>query len=218
MKKLIFALILGTALMVSGITYAEEYIMSPGDQLDIYVAGHPDISSTGIEAETNYTVRPDGKIEFPFIGVVDTTGKTVEQFTAELTNRLSEYVVKPNITVNISKLGTTRVFVFGEVKKQGSHELTKSHRVLDALGASGGFTKLTAKKGIYLIRNDEKEPVRKINMLNYLKKGDLTQNIVLKEGDCLYLTSNHKFLLTDIVNLVNKAMHAWYYERRIEQN
>ena len=78
---------------------------------------------------------------------------TVFEFTQLLTKELSEYIINPNITVNVAKLGTTRVFVMGEVNRQGMYELTKSHRVLDALGAAGGFTQKAAKKDIYLVRN-----------------------------------------------------------------
>lgn len=59
---------------------------------------------------------------------------------------LAEYLVRPQVSVNILKLGTTRVYVLGEVKKPGLYELEKSHRVLDALGKAEGFTEKAAKK------------------------------------------------------------------------
>lgn len=134
MKKYLLAAVLGLALTFCGAAAAEEYIMTPGDQLQIYVLGHPDISSTRANNDSAYTVRPDGKLNFPLVGEIDVNGLTVFEFTNLLTKELSEYIINPKITVNVAKLGTTRVFVLGEVKNQGMHELTKSHRVLDALG------------------------------------------------------------------------------------
>lgn len=212
MKKTIAALLLGAALTLTNVAAAGEYIMTPGDQLQIYVLGHPDISSTRANTDSAYTVRPDGKLNFPLVGEIDVNGLTVYEFTQLLTKELSEYIINPNITVNVAKLGTTRVFVMGEVSKQGMYELTKSHRVMDALGAAGGFTQKAAKKDIYLVRNvgTPEENVQKLNILNYMKKGDLSQNLVLQEGDCLFLTSNHKITLQDIGLFVSRAAASWY--------
>ena len=212
MKKYLLAAVLGLALTFCGAAAAEEYIMTPGDQLQIYVLGHPDLSSTRSSSDSAYTVRPDGKLNFPLVGEIDVNGLTVFEFTNLLTKELSEYIINPKITVNVAKLGTTRVFVLGEVKNQGMHELTKSHRVLDALGAAGGFTEKSAKKSIFLVRNGVREAdrVQKLNILNYMKKGDMSQNIVLHEGDCLFLTSNHKLTLGNIVSLANSLIDSWY--------
>lgn len=220
MKQYVLAAMLGALLTCSSLTAAapsNDYIMTPGDTLQIYVLGHPDLSSTRASSDSAYTVRPDGKVNFPLVGEIDTKGLTIFEFTQLLTNELSEYIVNPQITVNVAKLGTTRVYVLGEVRNQGMHELVKSHRVLDALGAAGGFTQKTAKKDIYLIRNrgTAEENVQKLNILNYMKKGDMSQNIVLQEGDCLFLTSNHKFTLANIVSVVGKVFDAWDDGKRI---
>ncbi len=218
MKKTIAALLLGAALTLTNVAAAGEYIMTPGDQLQIYVLGHPDISSTRANTDSAYTVRPDGKLNFPLVGEIDVNGLTVYEFTQLLTKELSEYIINPNITVNVAKLGTTRVFVLGEVSKQGAYELTKSHRVLDALGAAGGFTQKAAKKDIYLVRNvgTPEENVQKLNILNYIKKGDMSQNVLLQEGDCLFLTSNHKITLQDIGLFVSRAAASWYDIDRVK--
>ena len=217
MKKIAAALALCAALTFSGVAAAEDYIMSPGDQLQIYVLGHPDISSTRANTDSAYTVRPDGKLNFPLVGEIDINGLTVYEFTQLLTKELSEYIINPQITVNVAKLGTTRVFVMGEVRNQGMYELSKSHRVLDALGAAGGFTQKAAKKDIYLVRNvgTPEENVQKLNILNYMKKGDMSQNVVLQEGDCLFLTSNHKFTLMDVARFAASVLDTWDDGKRV---
>ena len=220
MKKTIAALLLGAALTFTNVAAAGEYIMTPGDQLQIYVLGHPDISSTRANSDSSYTVRPDGKLNFPLVGEIDINGLTVYEFTNLLTKELSEYIINPKITVNVAKLGTTRVFVMGEVSKQGMYELSKSHRVMDALGAAGGFTQKAAKKNIYLVRNVGKpgENVQKLNILNYMKKGDMSQNLVLQEGDCLFLTSNHKMTLMDVLLAATRVTDAWYDVKYIKDH
>lgn len=75
MKKTILALTL--ALSLQGLAAASaadnDYIMCPGDQLQVVVYRHTDISSP--LNSTPYIVRPDGKVTFPLIGDIDVTGK-----------------------------------------------------------------------------------------------------------------------------------------------
>ena len=86
MKKTILALTL--ALSLQGLAAASaadnDYIMCPGDQLQVVVYGHEDLSSPPNSNTTPYTVRPDGKVTFPLIGDIDVTGKTVTEFTRHL--------------------------------------------------------------------------------------------------------------------------------------
>ncbi len=222
MKKYLLSAVLGAMLTCSSLTAAapaNDYIMTPGDQLQIYVLGHPDLSSTHSSSDSAYTVRPDGKLNFPLVGEIDINGLTVYEFTQLLTKELSEYIINPKITVNVAKLGTTRVFVLGEVRRQGMHELTKSHRVLDALGAAGGFTQKSAKKDIYLVRNTGRdgENVQKLNINRYLRNGDVSQNLVLQDGDCLYLTSNHKLSIMSILSFVSRTVDTWDDIDRIDR-
>ena len=217
MKKQLLALALTAALTLAGsvTALAEEYVMTPGDRVQIFVQGEKEISSNPANDDSAYVVMPDGMLDFPLVGAINTTDLTVDEFKFELTNRLKEYIKDPRVTINIAKLGTTRVFVLGEINKQGSYELTKGHRVLDALGAAGGFNAYSAKKHIYLIRNIADNPdakdVVKVNINDYLRKGDHSQNMVLHEGDCLYLTSNGK------VDFLNTILRSAYYADTIHE-
>lgn len=205
MKKGFIIFLLAGLLMVSSLAFAGEYIMCPGDQLDIVVIGNEDINTTA-PTGSKYIVRPDGKLSFPLIGEIDTTGLTVSQFTNMLQGKLAEYLVKPQVSVNISQLGTTRVYVLGEVKKPGLYELVKSHNVLDAIGIAEGYTKDAAKKKVFLIHKDHKGEPIKINLNDLLKKGDTSQNYSLVEGDLLYLTSNGRIdFARDILPLISVA-------------
>lgn len=217
LKRLLLTLTAVAVFALGNTAGAESYIMSPGDRLMITITGYEEYSSKTADVNSAYVVRPDGMLSFPLIGHIDTTGKTVEEFTGELISRLRDYLVNPDVSVNLIQLGTTRVFVLGEVNKPGLYELTKSHRVVDAIGAANGFTKDAAKKKVYLVHYGQtaKDAPTKVNFNNYLTKGDLTQNVVLKEGDCLYLTSNGRFSFnTDLLPWIS----AWYMFDRIHND
>lgn len=189
-KKSIIALALMTAL-VSGTAWAEDYTMRPGDELNIVVTQQADLGNSK-DNQTPFVVRPDGTVSFPLVGIIHAEGMTVSQFTDVLQQGLSKYIVNPDVSVNITKLGRMRVYVFGEVRKPGAVELEKGHTIIDAIGAAQGFTRDTAKKKIFLIHQDQPKSLIPINLNNMLKTGDMSQNVTLREGDILYLTKNHR--------------------------
>lgn len=190
LKKSILALAVVTALW-TGTACAEEYYMRPGDELNIVVTQQQDLGNSSTN-QSPFVVRPDGNVSFPLVGEIHAEGMTVSQFTDVLQQGLSRYIVDPDVSVNISKLGRVRVYVFGEVRKPGAVELDKGHTVIDAIGAAQGFTRDTAKKKIFLIHQDQPKSLIPINLNNMLKTGDMSQNVTLREGDILYLTKNHR--------------------------
>lgn len=190
LKKSILALVAVTALW-TGTACAEEYYMRPGDELNIVVTQQQDLGNSSTN-QSPFVVRPDGNVSFPLVGEIHAEGMTVSQFTDVLQQGLARYIVDPDVSVNISKLGRVRVYVFGEVKKPGAVELEKGHTVIDAIGAAQGFTRDTAKKKIFLIHQDQPKSLIPINLNNMLKTGDMSQNVTLREGDILYLTKNHR--------------------------
>lgn len=190
LTKSILALAAVTALW-TGTACAEEYYMRPGDELNIVVTQQQDLGNSSTN-QSPFVVRPDGNVSFPLVGEIHAEGMTVSQFTDVLQQGLARYIVDPDVSVNISKLGRVRVYVFGEVRKPGAVELEKGHTVIDAIGAAQGFTRDTAKKKIFLIHQDQPKSLIPINLNNMLKTGDMSQNVTLREGDILYLTKNHR--------------------------
>lgn len=206
MKKKIISLALAFTAMTA-LAGASDYTLRPGDQLNIIVTQDTDISSSTQNASNSpYLVRPDGKVSFPLVGEIDANGMTVSEFTNTLEKGLSRYYVHPDVAVNIVKLGTIRVFVFGEVKKPGAYELTKGHTIIDAIGAAEGFTWDTGKKKIWLIHQDDTNKAIPINLNNLLKTGSMKENYEMKEGDILYLTKNGRInFARDIAPFFNSA-------------
>jgi len=184
--------------------FSQDYVLGPGDILDISVYGHEELQFKGI------TVGADGKIAFPLVREVEAGGLTVVQLTGQMTVLLSEFVQRPFVTINIEKYRTTRVYVLGEVTKPGLYEIEKQHNLLDAIGLAGGYTKTAAKKKVFVIHRDTPGQPVKVDFLKLLERGDMKQNVALNDGDVVYLTSNHKIsfpqdllLYTTIVSQFN---------------
>lgn len=177
---------------------AEEYRLGPGDILTIGVWGYEDLQVKEL------VVRPDGRVAFPIAGEMQVAGISSGELTDLLTKRLSHYINEPTVTVNITRFRTTRVYVLGEVVKPGLYEMEKQHNLLDAIGIAGGYTKNAAKKQVLILRKDKMDNPINVNLLNILKRGDMTQNYALDEGDVVYLSDNGKLnFATDILPWVS---------------
>jgi polysaccharide biosynthesis/export protein len=97
-------------------SFNSTYILNTGDQLEITVLGYEEYTGAKV-------VLPDGTVSLPLIGVVTVTGKTVQQVTAELKQRLDAFLVDPTVTVNLLTLRPVIVTVSGAVMRPGSVEL-----------------------------------------------------------------------------------------------
>lgn len=68
------------------------YMIGPGDSVQIFVWGYPEISTTA-------TVRPDGKITTPLVDDVEAVRRTPYQLAREMEVILSEYVRDPQVAI-----------------------------------------------------------------------------------------------------------------------
>lgn len=71
------------------------YKIGPGDNLNIFVWGNPELS-------TSATVRPDGKITVPLVEELLASGKTPFQLARNIEGVLATYVKSPQVVVMVS--------------------------------------------------------------------------------------------------------------------
>ncbi|CQR74708.1 Polysialic acid transport protein KpsD precursor [Sporomusa ovata DSM 2662] len=183
-KTVSIVLVLLMTLSVASIVCAEDYLLGPGDVLDIRVLDFDELQVKDL------IVRNDGKIAFPIVGEIRASGLSPGQLTNIITAGISHYAREPKVTVNVIKYRTTRIYVLGEVARPGMYELEKQHLLLDAIGAAGGYTKDALKKKAYIIRKNSHSQPESVNLIKLLRQGDMTQNCVLNDGDVVYFAAS----------------------------
>jgi len=188
---------------------AQDYQLGAGDILTMDVWGYKELK---IEA---VPIRPDGKISIPLSGELQAAGMTSGELTSLITDRLKQYIKDPVVSVNVVKFRTTRVYVLGEVTKPGLYEIEKQHNLIDAIGIAGSYTRDAAKKKVFVIRKDQPDNPLKVNLLNLLTKGDISQNVALNDGDIVYLTNNHRI---DFARDISPWIMATYYVHKVEND
>ncbi len=159
-----------------------EYVIGPGDTLQIYVWRNPELTAT-------VPVRPDGKISTPLNEDMVAVGKTPSQLARAIEKVLSEYVRAPTVNVIVTvPVGTySQIQVIGQVTKPGSLPYRAGMRVLDAVLAVGGLTQFASGNRAKVVRtkeNGQKEELR-VKLDSLVNKGDMNQNLELRPGDVL---------------------------------
>lgn len=202
MKRWLFTLALMLLLTPSVNAEPTEYTLYPADVISINVFGYPELSFPSPGNPDSVTIRSDGKFGFPLIGEIEATGKSPQELARLIAGLLGKYYVDPQVTVNVLRFRTERVYVLGEVNAPGLYELDKSRNLLDAIGAAKGYTQDAAKTKIFIIRKDQQGKPIRINLMELLNKGDVSKNPRLQEGDIVYLTQNHRIdIAKDILPL-----------------
>jgi polysaccharide biosynthesis/export protein len=158
-----------------------DYIIGPGDELEVFVWQNPDLSVT-------VPVRPDGKISTPLDEDMVAVGKTPTQLAHDIEMKLSEYVRSPHVNVIVTKPASvfSQVKVIGQVLHPQAIAYRDGMTVLDAVLAVGGLTNYAAGNRARIVRMvDGKEQDISVRLGALVNEGDMTQNLPLKPGDVL---------------------------------
>jgi polysaccharide export outer membrane protein len=151
------------------------YRVGVEDDLAIAVWHEPELSQA-------VTVRPDGMITLPLLNDVKVANLTTEEVQALLVEKLKPFVNDPQVTVSIKAVKSRKVFLVGNVAKQGMYYLNGRMTVLELLSEAGGLGPFAKSKSIYVLRKEAGKEVRL--PFNYKKavsgKGD---NPELMPGD-----------------------------------
>jgi polysaccharide export outer membrane protein len=156
----------------------EDFVIGPGDVLNISVWKEPELSKT-------IPVRPDGKISLPLLNDLQASGLTALQLKDSLSEKLKRFVAEPSVTVTVETVNSKKVIITGEVSGPGPRSLTGPTRLMDVLAVSG-FTPFAKKSKIYVVRTEgDKQQRFNFNYKDYLKGKNPEQNVLLKSGDMI---------------------------------
>lgn len=156
------------------------YIVGPDDQLNISIYGNSIVN-------WKLNVSPEGNINIPGVGLLNVSGKTIEQATASIKSRLAanNYAVGKGTSVQVSlgNIRSIKVIIAGEVVKPGTYTLPSLATVFNALYSAGGPNDNGSFRQIEIIRNNH--IIRRLDVYDFLVKGDQKDNIGLQDQDII---------------------------------
>jgi len=136
-----------------------------------------------------YMVDNEGYITLPLIGKVLAFGKTKQELTADLIQKLKIQVQDPIVNVRFLNF---RITVIGEVARPGSYSIPNERvNLLEAIGMAGDLTPFAKRDNILVIREkDGKQEFARMNIAG----NDVFQSpyFQLKQNDIVYIDINSR--------------------------
>src|SRR5262249_16890879 len=91
--------------------YRAEYVLAPGDVVDVLVRDNTAVWGS-------WLIGPDGFISLPLLDDVSASGLTVRELDARVTELFGKRLREPEVTVIATTVRPAMVYVFGEVEQQ----------------------------------------------------------------------------------------------------
>lgn len=181
------------------------YKIGVGDLVRVTVWDHPELTNPAGNTTgqlQGQTVLPDGTFFFPFLERVKALGRTTDEVRMEMASRLEKFIRSPQVDVYIQPNGfrSQRVYVSGEVTEPGFLPITDVPlRLSDAIAQAEGLTREADLENVTLQRQNS---TYVLNAYKLLYEGDLSQNILLKNGDVLNIPDRRLrkvFLMGEVI-------------------
>ena len=158
-----------------------EYRIGPGDVLGVLFWRDKELSS-------DVVVRPDGRISLPVMNEVQVVGLSTDELRVLVTERARKYVADPIVSIVVREIPSRFVFITGKVNKPGPYPLYGPMSVLQLIAMAAGVQEFADKTSIVVVRDENGKQQRlPFNYNDVIKKGDLSQNIMLKPGDTVVI-------------------------------
>jgi polysaccharide biosynthesis/export protein PslD len=178
------------------------YYIQSGDQLDIKFFYNPELNET-------LTVRPDGKISLQLVDEVQAAGLKPSELDAELTKKYAQELKKPMIAVIVKSFGGQRIFVGGEVNRQGLITIAGNITPLQAVLNAGGFRETASPENAIVIRKgtgNKPVPIA-MNLEDAMQGKTGSVDFLLQPDDIVYVPKSaiakaNKFVNQYIENLL----------------
>jgi polysaccharide export outer membrane protein len=163
---------------------ASHYSIGPGDTLQVFVWGQPDLSVT-------VPVRPDGRISTPLIDDLEAVGKTPTQLAREMEKVLSGYIRSPEVNVIVQHFVGTfsdQIRVLGQAAQPRGLPYRERMTLLDVMIEVGGLTKFAAGNRAHVVRKvDGKTREIRVRIDDLMNKGRIDENIPMQPGDVVII-------------------------------
>ncbi len=166
------------------------YVIGPGDVLQIVVWDHIELTNpfggvTRDPVSGGQLVGADGTAYFPYVGIFQAGGKTIQEVRDHVGANLASVVNKPQVDVRVVAFRSSRIQVTGEVKNPGVVTLDDTTKgLLEALNERGGLNPTASRRTALLIRQGKSH---EIDIAGLLSGNTPAINPLLKAGDIVHV-------------------------------
>lgn len=194
-------------LPIRDVTVPDSFTFESGDTISIKFFHNKELNEDGL------LIRPDGKISLQLVGDVQAKGKTVEELRENLIEKYKSSLEFPEISVIVRTIHDKKIFVGGEVARQGEYLNNRSLNPFQAILMAGGY-KSTAELSSVIVLRDTGKPVLDyyiIDLKNNLRNLKDYRDIKLQEFDIVYVPPSRISNVNEFVELyISRIIPSWF--------
>ncbi len=161
-----------------------DYLVGPGDQLQIFVWRNPDLSA-------NVVVRPDGRISSPLIDDLDVAGFKAVDISRSIEDRLATFIRTPRVSVMVSGFHSTvdqQIRVIGNATNPKTIPYRAGMTLLDVMIDVQGLSEFADGDNAQLIRKERGVAKQyTVELDSLIRGGDISKNRVVLPGDTIII-------------------------------
>lgn len=180
-----------------------EYVLGPGDELQMQFYGSRDDSM-------NLVIDREGVIELPKVGPLTLVGLSFVQAKALIAEQVRQKMIGVTTSVTMGRLRSIRVFVLGDAQHPGSYLISGLSTISHALFSAGGVSKKGSLRHIQLKRNGR--VVKELDLYDFLLKGNSVGDVRLLPGDVIFIPP-----IGAVIGVAGQANRPAIYELRAEK-
>ncbi len=110
-----------------------DYVLGIDDEVTIRVTDVSEIPQTPLRIDKS------GYLRLPLVERIKAAGLTLEQFGAQMKERLKKFVLDPEVSVSVSTFRSQPVSVMGAVKNPGVYQLEGFRTLMEVISLAGGL-------------------------------------------------------------------------------
>jgi len=188
----------------ASIAVSENYLLGPGDTLDILFYGKKN-------SNLSLDINREGFVVFPELGPIGLAGLSYGEAKKILQAKISAQMIGTQVSISMGSLRSMQVFVLGEAFKPGAYTLSSLSTITHALISSGGVTNIGSLRNIQLKRSGE--TISTLDLYDLLLSGDTSKDARIQEGDVIYIPT-----VGDLVSIDGQILRPAIYEIKGGEN
>jgi protein involved in polysaccharide export with SLBB domain len=163
---------------VTGVPVPAEYIVGPGDELEVILYGNQNRT-------LRLTVGRNGQVNFPELGPISVAGQRFSAVQTTLEERVATQMIGVRASVSMGDIRSVAVFVLGEANRPGSYTVSGLATITSAIYAAGGVKPIGSLRDVQLKRRGA--VVRRLDLYDLLIRGDTSDDAKLLPGDVIFI-------------------------------
>ena len=180
------------------IPVSSDYLLGPGDELEILFYGKLNQSFT-------LSINRDGIVDFPELGPLVLAGLSFGEAKEMLKSRVAAQVIGTQVSISMGTLRSMQIFVLGEAYRPGAYTVSSLATISHGLISAGGVTDIASLRNIQLKRAGK--TISTLDLYQLLLKGDMSADVRLQSGDVIYIPT-----VGDLVSIDGQVLRPAIYE------